>query len=74
MAKTVNEDQENDFVHAIDSAKRRIAEPVVQKVAKTQRLQRAGKKRDRLNDSELKSKKRLKIEENRLNKKREKIQ
>ncbi len=71
--KAVNEDQENDFVHAIDSAKRRIAEPVAQKVAKTQRLQRAEKKRDRLNDSESKSKNRLKIEENRLNKKREKF-
>ena len=71
--KAVNEDQENDFVHAIDSAKRRIAEPAAQKVAKTQRLQRAEKKRDRLNDNESKSKNRLKIEENRLNKKREKF-
>ena len=25
--KAVNEDQDNDFVHAIDSAKRRIVEP-----------------------------------------------
>lgn len=53
--KAVNEDQDNDFVHAIDSAKRRVVEPVKDKVSKSQRLQRAEKKRDRLNDKETKS-------------------
>ncbi|MBP1533455.1 MAG: hypothetical protein IK999_04915, partial [Ruminococcus sp.] len=35
--KAVNEDQDNDVLHAIDSAKRRIAEPVVEKVKKPER-------------------------------------
>ena len=32
--KAVNEDQDNDMLHAIDSAKRRIAEPVKDKISK----------------------------------------
>ena len=64
--KAVNEDQDNDFVHAIDSAKRRIAEPVVQKVSKPQRLQREEKQRDRLSDNKSKSDKKLNRQESRL--------
>ena len=70
--KAVNEDQDNDVLHAIDSAKRRIAEPVVEKVKKPQRLQREQKKRDRLKDSESKSKNRLNRQENKLNEKHDK--
>ena len=70
--KAVNEDQDNDFVHAVDSAKRRIAEPAIEKVKKPQRLQREQKKRDRLKDSESKSKNRLNRQENRLNEKHDK--
>ena len=64
--KAVNEDQDNDFVHAIDSAKRRIAEPVKDKVSKPQRLQKHEKKRDRLNDKKSKSNNRLSKQESRL--------
>ena len=70
--KAVNEDQDNDVLHAIDSAKRRIAEPAIEKVKKPQRLQREQKKRDRLKDSESKSKNRLNRQENRLNDKHDK--
>lgn len=42
--KAVNEDQDNDFLHAVDSAKRRVVEPVAQKVSKPQRLHRQEKK------------------------------
>ena len=70
--KAVNEDQDNDFVHAVDSAKRRIAEPAIEKVKKPQRLQCEQKKRDRLKDSESKSKNRLNRQENRLNDKHDK--
>ena len=67
--KAVNEDQDNDFVHAIDSAKRRIAEPAVQKVSKPQRLQKQEKKRDSLNDKRTKSENKLKREDSRLKEK-----
>lgn len=67
--KAVNEDQDNDVLHAIDSAKRRIAEPVVEKVKKPERLQREQKKRDKLKDSESKSQNRLNRQENKLNEK-----
>ena len=67
--KAVNEDQDNDFVHAIDSAKRRIVEPAAQKVSKPQRLQQQEKKRDRLSDEKAKSNKKLNRQENKLNEK-----
>ena len=67
--KAINEDQDNDFLHAVDSAKRRVAEPVAQKVSKPQRLQREEKKRDRLSDKKTKSNKKLNRQENRLNEK-----
>ena len=67
--KAVNEDQDNDFLHAIDSAKRRIAEPAVQKVSKPQRLQKQEKKRDSLNDKKSKSENKLKREDSRLKEK-----
>lgn len=34
--KAVNEDQDNDVLHAIDSTKRRVVAPIVQKVSKPQ--------------------------------------
>ena len=64
--KAVNEDQDNDFVHAVDSVKRRVADPVVQKVSKPERLQREQKKRDSVHDKKLKSDDRLKKQESRL--------
>lgn len=64
--KAVNEDQDNDFVHAIDSAKRRIIEPAVQKISQPERLQREQKKRDSVHDKKLKSDERLKKQDNRL--------
>lgn len=64
--KKVNEDQDNDFLHAVDSVKRRIAEPVAQKISKPQRLQRQEKKRDSLSDKKLRSEKKLNKQENRL--------
>ncbi len=64
--KAINEDQDNDFVHAVDSAKRRVVEPAVQKVSKPQRLQRQEKKRDSLSDKKLKSEKKLNQQESRL--------
>lgn len=67
--KAVNEDQDNDFVHAIDSAKRRIAEPIVQKVSKPQRLQKAEKHRDRLSENKSKSDKKLNRQESKLKEK-----
>ena len=70
--KAVNEDQDNDVLHAIDSAKRRIAEPIKDKVSKPQRLQREEKKRDRLSDEKSKSNKKLNRQENRLNEKHDK--
>ena len=50
-------------VHAVDSVKRRIAEPAVQKVSKPERLQREQKKRDNVHDKKLKSDERLKKQE-----------
>ncbi len=67
--KAVNEDQDNDFVHAIDSAKRRIVEPAVQKVSKPERLQREQKKRDNVHDKKLKSDDRLKKQDSKLKEK-----
>ena len=65
--KAVNEDEENDFIHAADSAKRRIAEPVKDKASKPKRLHQKEKKRDRLSDKKAKSNKKLKRQESRLN-------
>lgn len=67
--KAVNEDQDNDFLHAIDSAKRRVVEPAAQKVSKPQRLQKKEKQRDRLNDKKSKSNNRLSRQESRLKEK-----
>ena len=67
--KAVNEDQDNDFLHAIDSAKRRIVEPAAQKVSKPQRLQKQEKKRDSLNDKKSKSENKLNRQENKLKEK-----
>lgn len=64
--KAVNEDQDNDFVHVIDSAKRRIIEPAVQKISQPERLQREQKKRDSVHDKKLKSDERLKKQDNKL--------
>ena len=67
--KAVNVDQDNDFVHAIDSAKRRIAEPVAQKVSKPQRLHKKEKQRDLLSDKKSKSDKKLNRQESKLKEK-----
>ncbi len=67
--KAVNEDQDNDMLHAIDSAKRRVVEPTAQKVNKPQRLQKQEKKRDSLKDDKSKSTKKLNRQENKLNEK-----
>lgn len=67
--KAVNEDQDNDFLHAIDSAKRRVVEPAAQKVSKPQRLQKKEKQRDRLNDKKSKSNNRLNRQESKLKEK-----
>lgn len=67
--KAVNEDQDNDFLHAIDSAKRRVVEPAVQKISKPEKLQHEQKKRDSLNDKKLKSEDKLKKQENKLKEK-----
>lgn len=64
--KAVNEDQDNDMLHAVDSAKRRVAEPIKDKVSKPQRLHRQEKKRDSLSDKKLRSEKKLNKQENRL--------
>lgn len=64
--KAVNEDQDNDFLHAVDSAKRRVVEPAAQKISKPQRLQRQEKKRDSLSNKKLRSEKKLNQQENRL--------
>ncbi len=70
--KAVNEDQDNDFLHAIDSAKRRIVEPAAQKVSKPQRLQKQEKKRDSLSDKKSKSDKRLNKHDTKLKEKHDK--
>ena len=70
--KAVNEDQDNDFLHAIDSAKRRVAEPVAQKVSKPQRLQKQEKKRDSLSNKKRKSDKRLNKQDTKLKEKHDK--
>lgn len=64
--KAVNEDQNNDMLHAVDSAKRRVAEPIKDKVSKPQRLHRQEKKRDGLSNKKLRSEKKLNKQENRL--------
>ncbi len=64
--KAVNEDSDNDMLHAVDSAKRRVAEPIKDKVSKPQRLHRQEKKRDGLSDKKLRSEKKLNKQENRL--------
>ncbi len=64
--KAVNEDSDNDMLHALDSTKRRIAEPVIQKVSKPERLQRQQKKRDSLADKENNKKRHLNKQESKL--------
>lgn len=70
--KAVNEDSDNDMMHVVDSVKRRIVEPAVQKVSKPERLQRNQKKRESLSDKRKKSNKKLKRQENRLKEKHSK--
>ncbi len=41
--KAVNEDSNNDFLHVSDSAKRRIIEPVTQKISKLEKLHKVQK-------------------------------
>lgn len=72
--KAVNEDSDNDLVHAIDSAERRIVAPVAQKISKPERLQRKQKKRDKISDKENKSQSRLRKKDDRLKEKHDKPQ
>lgn len=65
--KAVNEDQDNDFLHAADSAKRRVADPIKDKTKQNNRLHRQENKRDRLSDEKAKSNKKLNKQENKLN-------
>lgn len=67
--KAVNEDSENDFLHVADSAKRRIIEPVAQKVSKPEKLHKAQKKREKIADRNEKSNKKLNRQQNRLKEK-----
>lgn len=72
--KAVNEDSDNDVVHAIDSAERRIVAPVAQKISKPERLQSKQKKRDKISDKENKSQSRLRKKDDRLKEKHDKPQ
>lgn len=67
--KAVNEDADNDMMHVVDSAKRRIVEPAVQKISKNERLQRQQKKRESLSDRQKRSNQKLNRQENRLKEK-----
>lgn len=67
--KAVNEDQDNDVLHAIDSTKRRVITPAIQKASKPQRLQRERKKRDRISEKEQKSRDKLQRQDHRLKEK-----
>ncbi|MCM1508235.1 MAG: hypothetical protein NC177_14065 [Ruminococcus flavefaciens] len=67
--KAVNEDSDNDFLHVADSAKRRIIEPVAQKVSKSEKLHKAQKKREKIADKNAKSNKKLNRQQNRLKEK-----
>lgn len=67
--KTVNADSENDVLQALDSAKRRVITPAVQKASKPQRLQRERKKRDRISEKEQKSRDKLQRQDHRLKEK-----
>ena len=67
--KAVNEDSDNDVMHAVDSVKRRAIDPMMQKVSKPERLQRQQKKRDKLSHKEDNKSKRLSRQENRLREK-----
>ena len=64
--KALNEDSDNDFMRAADSAKRRIIEPTVQKVSRPERLQRSQKSRDKTADKKLKTQQKLHHQENKL--------
>lgn len=70
--KAVNEDQDNDVLHAIDSTKRRVIAPAVQKISKPQRLQNQQKKRDKISDKDSKSQEKLRKKDNRLKEKHDK--
>ena len=67
--KTVNADSENDVLHALNSAKRRVITPAMQKVSKPQRLQRERKNRDRISEKEQKSRDKLQKQDHRLKEK-----
>ena len=62
---------DNDMMHVVDSAKRRIVEPAVQKISKNERLQRQQKKRESLSDRQKRSNQKLNRQENRLKEKRQ---
>lgn len=67
--KAVNEDSDNDFLHVADSAKRRIIEPVAQKISKPEKLHNSQKKCEKIADKNEKSNKKLNRQQNRLKEK-----
>ncbi|MGN0583580.1 MAG: hypothetical protein ACI4KB_12855 [Oscillospiraceae bacterium] len=67
--KAVNEESENDALHAVDSAKRRITDPAARNLHHNNQLRRNQNKRDRLSDSKDKSSNRLRKQDNKLKEK-----
>lgn len=70
--KAVNEDANNDVMHVVDSAKRRIVAPVAEKFSKPAKLQRKQDKREKLEKKNTKSNQKLKQEDKRLKEKHDK--
>ena len=69
--KAVNEDNDNDMLHAIDSAKRRVIEPVSDNFSKQNRLQKEEDRRNKLQEKKQKTQNRLQKDEGRLKEKKE---
>mgnify|MGYP006873036300 CR=1 FL=1 len=69
--KAVNEDSDNDMLHAMDSVKRRVADPTAQHFSTQSKLNREQKKRDNLSDQSGKSQNKLNRQEQKLKEKGE---
>ena len=67
--RAVNEDSDNDMLHAIDSVKRRVAEPTARHFSAQNKLSREQKKRDQIADKSGKSHNRLTQQEQKLKEK-----
>lgn len=68
--KTVHADENNDFLHAADSAKRNIYDRVKQYSSKQSKLHRQEKKRDKLQNKEGKQNRKLHSQERKLQKRK----